>query len=292
MTWPTPNANGPAVFGAAAKPNELIEPKRNTSGGQLQAALAYAAAGWSIVPAATAGKRALVAWRQWQGAAPDPELLAAWFARWPKANLAVVTGRVSGIVVVDVDPRHHGDAALAELEDHHGPLPLEAVVATPAGGQHLYLRHPGRRVGNSNGRIGRGVDVRGDGGLALLPPSRRTDGAYRWLAGGPATVPPIPPGWAPLLHPSPRPRQPVEPPPSDRGRDAARLAGLLRALERAPEGRRNGTLYWCGKRLAELVDQGAPASWRRVLERAGVAVGLEPAEVRDTLNSALGGGDR
>jgi hypothetical protein len=72
-------------------------------------------------------------------------------------------------------------------------------------------------------------------------------------------------------------------------RDAARLAGLLKALQRAPEGQRNSTLYWCGRRLAEMLASGAPQSWVEVLVRAGVAVGLEPDECRGTVASALGG---
>lgn len=71
-------------------------------------------------------------------------------------------------------------------------------------------------------------------------------------------------------------------------RDAARLAGLLRALQRAPEGKRNGVLFWCGCRLREMVGQGAPASWADVLVRAGVAAGLDLGECRDTVASALG----
>ena len=120
----------------------------------LQAALAYLQAGWSIVPAAIEGKRALVGWRHWQQAAADPDQLRAWWHRRPRANPALVTGAVSGVVVVDIDPRHCGNHALAELEQRHGDLPWLAVVETPSGGWHVYLRHPGGRIGNSQSRIG------------------------------------------------------------------------------------------------------------------------------------------
>jgi len=253
------------------------------------AAAGYCQAGWSIVPCRVTGKRALVRWKPWQQTPPDAEQLVLWWRRWPRANLAVITGRVSGVVVVDVDLRHGGDRALAELESRHGDLPWSAVVETPGGGWHVYLRHPGGRVPNSAGRIGLGVDVRGDGGLALLPPSRRHGAAYRWALGGPATVPPA---WLELLRPTPRPRRPPPGPPLGHGgQQEARLAGLLRVLQRAPEGRRNATLYWAGRRLAEMLDQGAPDHWREVLEQAGLAAGLEPAEVRATLASALDGAE-
>jgi Bifunctional DNA primase/polymerase, N-terminal len=255
------------------------------------AAAGYCEAGWSIVPCRVTGKRALVRWKPWQQAPADAEQLAIWWRRWPKANLAVITGRVSGIVVVDVDPRHGGDRALAGLEREHGDLPWRAVVETPSGGWHVYLRHPGGRVPNSAGRLGVGVDVRGDGGLALLPPSRRHGDAYRWAVGGPAAVPEMPAAWVELLRPRPRRGRAQAPMLGHGGHQEARLAGLLRVLERAPEGRRNATLYWAGRRLAEMVDQGAPGHWREVLEQAGVAAGLPAAEVRATIASALDGGE-
>jgi hypothetical protein len=259
----------------------------------LAAACAYCRAGWSVIPARVRGKRAAVRWREWQQSAPDLEQLRAWWARWPRANLAVITGRVSGVVVVDVDVRHGGDQVLAELEALHGDLPWQAVVETPSGGWHVYLRHPGGRVANSAGRIGTGVDVRGDGGLALLPPSSRADRAYRWAVGGPDSVPAMPSGWVELVRLRSRPRTPAPSShPEDAGRHAARLAGLLRVLEQAPEGRRNATLYWAACRLREMLDQGAPAAWVAVLEQAGVAAGLDQVEVRDTVASGLGGAER
>jgi len=63
----------------------------------LDAALAYCAAGWSVVPARVTGKRALVTWKPWQQTAPDPTQLRIWWRRWPRANLAVITGQVSGV---------------------------------------------------------------------------------------------------------------------------------------------------------------------------------------------------
>jgi hypothetical protein len=203
----------------------------------LEVILAYREAGWSVVPAAIAEKRALVRWRQYQQTPASPEQLAEWARHWPRCNWALITGRLSGVVVVDIDIHHHGDHALAELEQRHGDLPWTAVVETPSGGWHIYLRHPGGRIANSASRIGLGIDVRGDGGLALLPPSHRPDGCYRWALGGPGSVPSMPAAWTELLRPAPR--QPPEAtsglsgtvfPPDTPGR----LAGILKALQRTP----------------------------------------------------------
>jgi Bifunctional DNA primase/polymerase, N-terminal len=255
-----------------------------------RSALGYAAHGWSVVPAPVASKRALVPWKPWQVTPADVGQVGRWWQRWPRANVGIVTGRVSNLVVVDIDVRHGGEAGLAQLEREHGDLPWSAVTETPSGGWHIYLAHPGFRVANSAGRLAAGVDVRGDGGLVLAPPSQRTDGCYRWAFGGPADVPGMPASWGELLRPRPRsPRASGVLQTPGGTRDAARVAGLLRALQRAPEGQRNAVLYWAGCRLAEMVEAGAPASWADVLERAGVAIGLDLGEVRDTLASALSG---
>jgi bifunctional DNA primase/polymerase-like protein len=268
--------------------------KRSTQPiGPYEAACAYCRAGWSVIPTRATGKAALVRWRIWQRQRPDVDQLRAWFVeRYPRANLAVVTGPLSGVVVLDVDPRHGGDLALAELEASHGRLPRLAVVETPSGGQHVYLAHPGGRVSNSAGRLGSGLDVRGDAGPALLPPSRRAAGAYRWSVGGPDAVPAVPPGWFPLIRPAAFPQPVVCPEAPREGAHSSRLAGLLGVLERAPEGRRNATLYWAACRLREMLESGAPESWVGVLEQAGVAAGLDQAEVRDTIASGLGRAER
>jgi hypothetical protein len=62
----------------------------------------------------------------------------------------------------------------------------------------------------------------------------------------------------------------------------------VRSVQQAPERRRNNTLYWAGKRLAEMLAQGAPPAWRAELERAGLDAGLGVREVAETLDSALG----
>jgi hypothetical protein len=220
--------------------------------GLHQAAHTYCLHGWSVIPAAAEGERALVSWRRWQTEAADLERVDAWWQRYPRANVAVVTGRVSGVVVIDLDPRHGAERSLVGLERIAGDLPWLAVVETPSGGHHVYLRHPGFGIPNSSSKLGPGVDVRGDRGLALLPPSRRRLAGYRWAVGGPETVPAMPNGWRRLFRPQrpPRARKPhvwTEP----ETRERARLAGLARRVAAAPERERNNTLFWAGKRLAE-----------------------------------------
>ena len=53
----------------------------------------------------------------------DADEISDWFRRWPDANIGIVTGAVSGLVVLDIDPRHGGEESLGRWEAEHGPLP-------------------------------------------------------------------------------------------------------------------------------------------------------------------------
>jgi hypothetical protein len=107
----------------------------------------------------------------------DPRLIDRWWHGAP-FNIGLRTGAVSGIVAVDVDPRHDGDGTLTELERRFGPLPRTWRFLT-GGGEHILFRHPGRPVPNDTGtRLGPGLDVRGDGGYIVAPPSRHISGRY------------------------------------------------------------------------------------------------------------------
>ncbi len=134
----------------------------------LEHALRYAARGWPVFPCT--GKRPLVT-NGLLDATTDPATITRWWERiWPAANIAVITGAGSGLLVVDVDGEEGSDS-LHLLERDHEPLPRTATVATPRGGSHLYFRHPGGEIHNSAGRLGVGLDVRGDGGYVVVPPS-------------------------------------------------------------------------------------------------------------------------
>ena len=114
----------------------------------------------------------------------DIAIIRQWWASWPDAHLGIRTGMVSGIVVLDVDASKGGWASLAGLEAAHGIIPKTPTVATGAGGAHIYFRHPGGTVANSAGRIAPGIDLRGDGGYVVAPPSGHVSGtSYRWKAG-------------------------------------------------------------------------------------------------------------
>jgi hypothetical protein len=110
-----------------------------------------------------------------KNASSDRKTVERWFSASDR-NIGIATGRQSGLVVLDVDPRHGGDESLAALEAQYGSLPSTWRFLTGGGGEHIFFRHPGVAIGNSAGVIGPGLDLRGDGGYIVAPPSVHISG--------------------------------------------------------------------------------------------------------------------
>jgi putative DNA primase/helicase len=218
----------------------------------LQAALRYAACGFGVFPVFSAvdgacqckdpncsspAKHPKVL-RGVKAATTDEKQVREWWGDlWPGSNIGIATGAQSGITVLDVDPRHGGDRTLAELEEQHGRLPRTPTAKTGGGGEHVVLKHPGKRVRNRAGFMP-GLDIRGDGGYIVAPPSLHVSGGcYEWrLAPWDVEVAEAPDWlWDMLsVRPSPRPRQ------VDAQHQQARVR--RQDVELVPEGERNETL--------------------------------------------------
>ena len=143
-------------------------------------ALEYAAfLGWKVFPVG-ADKKPLI--KDWPNAATDDQgQIRAWWERWPEAGIGLVCGQRSGVYVVDIDSRHEGTSTWQDLVFKHGE-PLTMQSRTGGGGYHLFFRAPSYELGNSAGKLGRGIDTRGDGGYVVLPPSPHQSGAtYEWV---------------------------------------------------------------------------------------------------------------
>ena len=135
----------------------------------LDAALAYAHRGLPIFP--VRGKLPLTE-HGFKDASINADAIRGWWSRFPDANIALPTGSVSRLFVLDVDPRHGGDESLAALEMKYGPLPATLESRTGGGGRHFFFAlGAGQVIRNSAGKLGPGLDVRGEGGYVVLPPS-------------------------------------------------------------------------------------------------------------------------
>jgi hypothetical protein len=116
-------------------------------------------------------------------ASTDETQIRRWWHRWPHANVAIRTG--DGLVVIDLDPRHHSDVSQELLEANGCAFPQTVEDLTGAGGRHLWYQHAGGAVPNSVGSEGQGlapgIDVRGAGGYVIAPPSLHASGRrYEW----------------------------------------------------------------------------------------------------------------
>jgi len=206
----------------------------------LAAALRLAAGGRPVFPCDPASKRPLTR-HGFKDASTDPAQVRRWFDRQSAPMIGLVTGQVSGLVVVDAD-EPDGHDSLHSLEREHGPLPLTASVKTPSGGQHYYFAWPGEAVPCSAGRLGPGLDVRADGGYVIAPPSRNAAGR-RYEVDEQAPVAELPPWLARLIvAPADGERRPPTPPgewlriargvpAGSRHASLARLSGYLLARD-------------------------------------------------------------
>ncbi len=177
----------------------------------LSEALALAARGWPVFPlhhaidgacscvkadCTSIGKHPRTK-NGLKNATSDENRIRSWFRKWPAANVGTLTGESSGIVVIDVDPRHGGTESLAALAQEYGHLPPTVESLTGGGGCHLIFAHPRSAVGNRS-NVRPGIDVRADGGYIVAPPSvHATGNRYRWRdACGPHEIQLAPlPGW-------------------------------------------------------------------------------------------------
>jgi len=151
-------------------------------------ALYYARLGWHVFPCGR--KKPLTARDKDSNGEPidgtggfykattDEDQIRAWWKEWPRALIGIRAGAASGVFVIDVD----GEAGLANwhaIVAKHGEVaPKTHMHLTPGGGQHLVFRwHADRPVTNSPGQLkGLKIDVRGQGGYFLAPPSLAKSG--------------------------------------------------------------------------------------------------------------------
>lgn len=151
----------------------------------LSHALEYARRGFAVFPLRERGKEPAIpkqeGGRGCLDATRDERAIRAWWSTRPRANVGVATGGASGVIVVDVDAGKGGDETMRRLCAEHGRIPCTLRARTGAG-WHLYLSAPSTPIACGVNALGRGVDIRGEGGYVVAPPSIHPSGAsYRWI---------------------------------------------------------------------------------------------------------------
>jgi hypothetical protein len=168
-----------------------------------EAALIYAAKGLNIFPCGVDKKPHVKDWSN--AATTDQNQVRRWWTECPTASIGCPTGALSGVWVLDVG-LPDGPASLATLEAKHGPLPVTVEQITGSGGRHLSFQWvEGRPIRNSAGKLGPGLDVRGERGYVILPPSGHPcGGRYSWVAAKGTPVAEAPDWLMDLVAPLPR----------------------------------------------------------------------------------------
>jgi hypothetical protein len=158
----------------------------------LAEAIRYATVkGWNVFPAEPGKKKSYKAarfsnGRAWGQTKDEDEIRRDW-ASWTNANVGLPTGSHQGFFVIDVDTKEGHDrdgvTSLQQLEAQHGRLPATLMARTPSGGLHYYYKHPGDKIKikTDDSPFAPGIDVRGDGGMVLGPPSIKGENRYEWI---------------------------------------------------------------------------------------------------------------
>ncbi len=250
------------------------------------AAYRYAEAGIPVFPCVTGGKRPLTK-RGFHEASTEPRQVARWWARWPRANIGMPTGQISGLEVVDVDVHGVRGFAAFELARREGLTDRwAAFIRTPSGGVHAYYPADPELVQPSWQVARAGIDFRGSGGYVIVPPSiiaaDAGPSAYALIGSGRGDAVPVDArALRQFLDPRPARPMPVIPVERTDGVDVERIA---RWVGMRGEGERNRGLFWASCRLIEA---GIPPDRvRAALGPAAERAGLPAPEIETTIRSA------
>jgi hypothetical protein len=201
-------------------------------------AFEYIVHGYSVLPINPESKLPIIkSWKNFQEEIPTEEEIEAWWKQTPKANVGIITGKVSNITVVDIDVK--GDVVV--------PLdtfPKTFTVKTPSGGYHLYYQYDSeiKQTANTYPQFPH-VDIRNDGGYVVAAPSKNSKGQYKVISNVP-------------LAPFPRNLFITNSATSSSPQvlSKQKIAGLLRSIDKMTEGDgRNNALTRIAGKLLNMV---------------------------------------
>jgi hypothetical protein len=238
----------------------------------LKKAIEYAERGWNVFPAEVDDnkKKSYKSAEHSNGAkwgmTKDTEQIKRDFRQWPNAGVGIPTGKINGFFVVEADTKKghgvDGIESLRELEERNSKLPQTLMAASPSGSLHHYYKHPGGdiKVKNSTSELADGVDVRGDGGMVVAPPTKRGSGQYRWL--NELEIADAPPWLLDLVVEKPRITvvdglEERRPPPE--------LARIAYAMDIIPNDKKDMVWKFFDKAAGELKELGGWDGWNTIM---------------------------
>lgn len=238
----------------------------------LEIALDYLKGGFSIIPLQPQGKKPIIAaWQPFMIKRATPELVTFWFSKWPTANIGVLTGAISGVIVLDIDGPDGEHFA-----DKMGGIP-HTPTSTTGRGRHIWFAHPGFTVRNFVAKLPE-LDMRGDGGYVVAYPSIHPSGRrYFWEIGLDTPFAQVP-GWLleTITPKTPAPRSPYEYSPQREQRYKTAYGQVALQREAAELSQtvadRNNRLYRAALKMGSLIADGK----------------IDRATVESTLGAAAG----
>lgn len=240
----------------------------------------HLARGWPVFPTGV-DKRPLTE-HGMKDATDSLLVVEEWSHLWPDANVSVLTGRPSGIVVVDIDGES-GERSLAELKAKWMSFPDTAMAKTGRG-MHLYFSY--MPIKSSASRLAPGIDIKGDRGAITAPISQHASGVvYEWIRKPEGKLPLLPLWVARMVAPK------VYKEVATRSADVSRI---LDGVRNAPHGERNHTLNRAAFILGRMVQDGRQTEPEAItmLVEAGKSAGLDPVECKITVQSGFKSGVR
>ena len=147
---------------------------------KLEAALAYAARGWAVLPVVP-GEKLPASLHGVHDATTDENQIRKWWGANPEFNIGIAAGQKSGLIVFDVDPRNGGVDTWEDWVDRNG-IPNDVLAQCTAGGGNHYIAH--YTTDFRSCKLGEGVDVLSDGRYFLAAPSVVGGREYFWDEGG------------------------------------------------------------------------------------------------------------
>lgn len=158
------------------------EASQSSSIVSVETAQMYRQRGWSVIPVVLQkdkqgkiSKRPAIKWQEYQKRRPSKDIVAQWFRETSYSGIGLVTGEISGIVVVDIEH----DAKPEDVEGISSPVESQTI----SGGRHVFYRWT-KHISNAVRIGGKAIDIRGDGGFVVLPPSHLGHQRYSWLKQG------------------------------------------------------------------------------------------------------------
>jgi hypothetical protein len=221
---------------------------------------------FSVIPISKK-KIPCVKWEKYQKEKADRIQLIEWLTNFPDANIAIVTGKISNLIVIDTD-----DAEATKVIDEILGESYEGCVAkTPRGGLHYYFTYPEGIAIPTKTELFKKCDIRGEGGIITAPPSFNERGKYEFLLGL-ENLCPAPESIIKLIKDCTTPKK---------------SSPVIQNIEMFTEGRRDNDLFHVSN---ALVKGGLPESEiAEVLKRIIVSWGEDPDTkwVNDKIASAL-----